>query len=426
MNARKKMGAIKKGAFFSAISMLANFGLPLAAVPFLSRSLGVEGFGELMIAYATTLVLCQLVDFGFILSAARQVAVAGDDEKTISRLFSTVQSARAIFAVAAVVLLSMLLVLDILPVSRWLLLSSVLPGIIGTSLQAIWFFTGRGMFGWLALANITSKGVYFLTVVLMVKDTNDQVIAAFSFGFAYIMSALVMLLALNRSGVKLSLKVEFAEIVTTIGQGFRPFLSLAFLSVHMQILIAGVGIVTGPAMAGVLATADRVARGVAAASIPFANAMFPSFSRLYQSHSETSTLLRRKALAGMSIIGCLGSVGLYLQADLIATLLLPGAQSDLVTALEIVSLVPFFVCIGVVYGGLTLVPAGLDKAYLLSIIAAELIGGVFFVFLLFVGDRFVGAWTVLITEAALGILMLSVAQVWIRSQSTKIRRVRPI
>lgn len=413
------MATIKRGAFFAAISMLANFGLPLAAVPFLSRALGVNGFGELMIAYATTVVLCQLVDFGFILSAARQVAVVGDQKQLVARLFSNVQMGRAILALAALFLLSLLLMLDVLPVSTWVLLASTLPAIVGTALQATWFFNGRAMFGWLALANVTSKTSYFCAVVFLVDDSADQITAAFAFGSAYIVSAFVMLIGLRKEAIKWSPKIDFDEVFTTMRQGVRPFLSMAFLSIHMQVLVAGVGIVSGPAMAGVLATADRIVRGVAAVSIPFANAMFPIFSRLYLTHNSDAGVLRRKALAGMAVVGSLGSLVLFFQADFIANIFLPGAHSDLITVLRIVSLVPLFVCIGVVYGGLTLVPAGLDKAYLRSIIIAETIGGICFVLLLFSGNRFVGAWTVLIAEASLGLAMFFIAQVWIRCSITK-------
>ena len=161
---------------YSAMSMAANLLLPIAAIPFLSRALGGEVFGQFAIAQAAALIVCQLVDFGFSLSGAREVA--GDHKHNeINAIYSKYQNVRFFLFLVTLIFVSILLPFKLIPAPSILLIVTIFSSALGVLLQANWFFQGRSLYGWLALANFTGKLVYFLIVVGFVKNPDDVVLA---------------------------------------------------------------------------------------------------------------------------------------------------------------------------------------------------------------------------------------------------------
>ncbi|HCL3697647.1 TPA: hypothetical protein N2B41_006251, partial [Pseudomonas aeruginosa] len=107
---------------------------------------------------------------------------------------------------------------------------------------------------------------------------------------------------------------------------------------------------------------------------------------------------------------------LFLFSEYISYLLFPEQSRGLTVVIRMFSIVPVFACIGVLYGGLTLVPSGYDGVYLRAIFFAELGGVLTFILLALWGDELFGAWTLVVTEVSLGMGMFFLATVKLREK----------
>lgn len=407
------MKKVRRNVLLSGVSMAANFALPLLALPFLTSSLGTEAFGRLAIAQSVTIVLCLVVDFGFILVAARQVAVAEGCEN-VNNIYSRTQNARVLLAIVSFSILMVLQFTEVLPISSTLLFATTLPAIFGSVLQATWFFQGKAYFGWLALANVISKFCYLLVAIFAVRSSADLPLAGLAFAMSYVVGGVILFLAARRSGVRWFFSMSINDSTAVIGNSLRAFLSLSLLSFHTQIIITLTGIFVGPAAAGTLLVTDRVIRSVAAVGNPIVSALFPTFSKLYSEGGDGVHNLRRQVLGVLLSVSLIGSTGLFFGADYIASFMMADNISELAFLIRLTSLIPLFAAIGVVYGGLTLIPAGRDGNYLLAIIVAEVTSFIVFFVMLTVAADLAGVAGILAAELLLAVCMYAAVQLYLK------------
>ena len=92
--------------FFSLTLLKAlTYLLPLITFPYLIRVLGVDKFGLIMFAQATMYYFEILVDFGFNLSATREVALNAKNKSKLNEIISSVFSIKLVLLIISGLLL---------------------------------------------------------------------------------------------------------------------------------------------------------------------------------------------------------------------------------------------------------------------------------------------------------------------------------
>lgn len=158
---------------FLAFIQVFNLGLPLITYPYLIRVLGAEPYGLVVYAQAVIGFAVIFVNFGFDLSATKQVAIHRDSPAHLAEILSVVTYLKSIFfclsglALAAVVFS--------LPMLRqyWLLYLFTFCTCIGEILFPRWFFQGIEKMKYITYVEITAKLIFVALIFVAIHSPAD-------------------------------------------------------------------------------------------------------------------------------------------------------------------------------------------------------------------------------------------------------------
>ena len=160
---KKQINKSKDGktvfANFGYLSLLqvAGYVFPLISMPYLARVIGADGFGKIAFASAIVVWIQTISDWGFNLTATRDVAQNRDDTELVSRIISNVLWARSILTLlSGIILLAVVLLVPYLRENADIIFVTFLlvPGHI---LFPEWFFQAIEKMKYTTLFNLLLK-----------------------------------------------------------------------------------------------------------------------------------------------------------------------------------------------------------------------------------------------------------------------------
>lgn len=178
MSLAARAGQLLKGR--TAQNLLALYGvqfvnylLPLITLPYLARVLGPSGFGVLAVGQSLAQYFSLVVEYGYSLSATREVAQHRDDPSRLARILSGVLGARLI--------LSLIVILLAFSLGTWIpvlrehpaLLWSGVCWAIALGFSPIWYFQGLERLREIALVEVLTKAMAVVGIFTLVRAPVD-------------------------------------------------------------------------------------------------------------------------------------------------------------------------------------------------------------------------------------------------------------
>ena len=147
-------------ANFGYLSLLqvAGYVFPLISMPYLARVIGADGFGKIAFASAIVVWIQTISDWGFNLTATRDVAQNRDNKELVSRIFSNVLWARSVLTLlSGIILLLVVLLVPYLRENADIIFVTFLlvPGYI---LFPEWFFQAIEKMKYTTFFNLSKSG----------------------------------------------------------------------------------------------------------------------------------------------------------------------------------------------------------------------------------------------------------------------------
>ncbi|HEX7362120.1 MAG TPA: flippase [Bryobacteraceae bacterium] len=403
------------------VVQVTTYAAPLIVLPYLSRVLSTGHFGLITYANAFTYYFLTLVDYGFNLTATRQIAIHRDEPEQISRIYSSVMAARAFLAVLGfAIMTAVVLSVPKLRPNYDLFCISYLA-VLGDLLFPLFLFEGLQIMENLVWRDLLGKFLALSLIFAFVhRDSQYLWAAGFQAGalaFAGIIGFCTVPFLTPARLVFPSLR----EIAAALREGFPVFLSMAALSISA---------VTDIFILGLRSTATDVAyymavfRIIIAARIlvnPVSTAIYPHISRMAAHSREGAVLFLKKFTPLLAAPFFLGSLILCAGAPWIVPLFYGAKYAPATVLMQIMAFIPFLYALQNCYSTFYMLAFGYEKQWSRIIIVTTIINFALLIPLIF------AIWppeALAITSLSMNALVAAVEYVFYRR--TAMDSVQPI
>ena len=237
----------------------AEYIISFITLPYLLRVLGPEKFGA--IAFAQTIITYGnlLVDYGFNLTAPRDIAKCDKDD--VPRDFAAFYGAKLVllFPILMIGGLLMALFRDHLDIA---LMICVLPSLIGNVIFPVWYFQGIQEMRFITVFNLIARTASVIAIFAFVNQQADYRLAAFLQSITPVIAGVISLMVLYRKKPEIFLLPAWQDIKAKFKEGWDIFISTVFISLYTNSNVFILGIMTNDTIVGYYSAANKLIAAV--------------------------------------------------------------------------------------------------------------------------------------------------------------------
>jgi PST family polysaccharide transporter len=350
---------------------IASYALPLITIPYLARVLGVAGWGLVAFAQSFGSFITLAAEYGFNLSATREVARHRDNREKLAGIFAGVIGAKGLIAVASV--LAAVLIRSWVPIFREhpLLLWAGMFWAVSQALNVMWYFQGFERLRLVAALDISAKALATVAIFVLVRRPDDGWVVLATQGCGFLLSFAVGLgLAYRELPFRLP---TWGSVWEALRMGWTMFLFRASVSLYSVGNVFILGLFVSPELVGYFAGAEKISKALLGLFTPITQTLYPRLSHLVRHDRERAARLARFGVIGMSGGGAAVGAVVFLFAPTMVRLALGRAFGPAVPILRVLSLLLPLIGMNTAVGAQWMLPLGMDRTFNRIILMAGLI-----------------------------------------------------
>lgn len=344
----KKINSSKDGktvfANFGYLSLLqiAGYVFPLISIPYLARVIGADGFGKIAFASAIVVWIQTISDWGFNLTATRDVAQNRNDKDKVSRIFSNVLWARCILTIlSGLILMVVVLAVPYLRENADIIFVTFLlvPGYI---LFPEWFFQAIERMKYTTIFNLIIKLIFTISVFIFIHKREDYLIQPLLTTIGYLLCGIgALYLILKKWGYTLY-KPEWTEILKTIRNSTDVFINNLMPNLYNSFSVMLLGFFGGSTANGLYDGGNKFPTIFYQFQSVLSRAFYPFLSRRPDKHSFYAKLNIGSAM--------IGAIFLIAISPLVIKVMLGDEFEKSVIVMQILSFSVIFLAMDYTYG----------------------------------------------------------------------------
>ncbi|MBO9542815.1 flippase [bacterium] len=359
-------------------NMLALYGLhfaryliPLVTIPYLTRVLGPESWGILAFSQGFAAYLALFVEYGFDLSATREVARNDQRKSELAELIGNIIGAKLFLVViAAGVALLAFRMIPIFQGNSTVMWACVMTGIL-QAMNFTWFFQGMEKMRLISGVDISGKVLAAVALLILVHSPEDLPKAALVQLALAALTQIVAWIMVNR--VVSPTLPKPAGIMRTLQMGWTMFLFRASSSLYTAGNTFILGTFATPTQVGFYAGAEKISKSFFGLLGPISQAFYPRLSRLAGQSRDDAKALFKLSVRLMGAGGVFLGLVVFFGAPWLVSILLGPTFQEAVPVLRILALLPPLIALSNVLGIQWMLPLGLDRVFNSIIITAGLL-----------------------------------------------------
>jgi PST family polysaccharide transporter len=351
----------------------ANYILPLITIPYLIRVLGIGGFGLYSFIYAFTQYFIIMTDYGFNLTATREVSINRDDQAALSRIFSTVFMVKIIiFIFCCILFCGLVFSIDKFR-NHWGLYMIMMIGIFGNLIFPVWYYQGLEKTKYIAIMNFVSRLFATICVFIFIKNQRHLGLAIALQSSGVAVAGLLSLTGIAMFWPVKLVKTSISEIKKTFIGGWNVFVTVMSSTLVNNTNVFILGLFANNEIVGYYSVAEKIIRVFINLAAPINNAIFPRVSKLYNESKERGTIYLRKIIRLGTIGFFVCIISLIIFSDILIRLVAGVNSPQIKQLLLIMSVLPLTIFWDNIYGTQVLINIGRTADFMKAVLIPGII-----------------------------------------------------
>lgn len=361
---------------FFSLSFLqaANYLFPLITLPYLLRVVGYGKYGLIAFAQSLVLYFVTFSDYGFNLSATRDISLHKDDKDKVSQIFFAVLLIKIVLMLVCLAIFSIIVFAVARFARNWLLYFFTFGIVLGRVLYPVWFFQGIEQMKYITVATFAEKLTFTLLLFVLIKHPSQYLYVPLLISIgAFVSGAVGLTVAMNKIQ-KRWISPKRNEIVAQLKGGWHVFISTLSINAYTATRVFAVGLFASPAVTGAYALAEKL-MGVIQ-TFPLASllrALFPRLTDLYAKNRARCAHLVDELQRYTIFAYLIALPPVFFLAPFIVRLVSGSASSEAVIAFRVLMIAVLVINANAFRLQLLLV-AGLDRIYSRIHVMSSIVG----------------------------------------------------
>jgi PST family polysaccharide transporter len=328
---------------------LVGYVIPLVTYPYLARALHAEKLGLLIFAQAFSQYFVTLTDYGFNLSATREVAVNRDNPDSLARIFSAVMAAKAVLVSFSFLLMTGIVFATPKLRHTWPVLLLGFLRVLGYAALPVWLFQGLERMRFIKILELAVRIIGLLPLFFLVHRESDYLIAAGIQSGSMALAGIVGILCVSgATGVRFR-AVTIEDVWCSIKDGRHVFLASSAVVLYSSSNTFLLGLVDTAQAVGLYSVAKKLTDATKSLVSPISAALFPRLSYLASKSARNLDVYIRRNLLAMTFPFIAITAVLMVAAPAAIHLFSGGGFAESVIILRIMAPIPCIASFAVAY-----------------------------------------------------------------------------
>jgi PST family polysaccharide transporter len=332
--------------------------------------LGVEQFGLFTLIISTITYFKIIIDYGFNLTAIREIIIHQNNNKKIIEIFNSVIIIKLILCLLSLMILTIMsFYFDKIHQNQQLYFLAFIT-VIGEIFFPTWFFQGMEKIKPITFINLFSKILYTIAIFYFVQDSSDihkifiinAIIIFFTGLYSFYLLKKYFNIYLKPQGVK--------TIFYYLRDGWYVFISNIAISFYTVSTIFILGLFADNATIGYFSAAEKIIQAFKMIITPLSQALYPHVIGLKNKKLEFIW----KLTLYLGIFTGILSIFIFIFADVLIYTILGKDYTKSILPLKIMSFLPLITTLSNIFGVQTILAFGEKKNFSLILITGALLG----------------------------------------------------
>lgn len=271
---------ILKNVSWMFILQVFNTVVPMLTLPYVTRILQPEKYGEFSIALNIIMYLQVIVEFGFELNGSRKVALA-QNESEINKIFNEILFSRFLLLFLSFIILLLLTLTGYFDFEAFKCSLILFMMVVGIVFQCNWLYQGKEDMKFITYTNVIGRTISVLLIFLLVKNKNDIYIYCLLYALNILASNFIgYFIAIKKYNLKIYIP-SINDICCTIKDSVYLFISSAMGKIFCNLGITILGAVSTEYYVGVYSAIQKIPNILIMLFTPVGQAIYPYVSKKF-------------------------------------------------------------------------------------------------------------------------------------------------